>query len=268
MAPGASLAALVVADPDGVDYNSTFLQGIDYAVAVDHVQVLNESLGVNNYPDDAADLDLVKAADEAATAAGTTVTVSSGDAGVTNTIGTPASDPDVISAGATTTYRSYLQTGYGGAQFPGVTGWLDNDISSFSSSGFEQSGRTVDVVAPGELNWALCSTDVDMYGNCVNYAGNPAPAILFGGTSEAAPLTAGVAALVYQAYAKTHGGWPSPAVVKQIITSTAQDINSPGDQQGAGLVDAYQAVLAAESCRAPGSTPPERGTRSSRATPS
>ncbi len=259
VAPGASLAALVVADPDGVDYNSTFLQGIDYAVTVDHVQVLNESLGVNNYPDDAADLDLVKAADEAATAAGTTVTVSSGDAGVTNTIGTPASDPAVISAGATTTYRSYLQTGYGGAQFPGITGWLDDDISSFSSSGFEQSGRTVDVVAPGELNWALCSTHVDIYQDCFNYAGNPTPAILFGGTSEAAPLTAGVAALVYQAYKKTHGTWPSPHVVKDIITSTAQDINSPGDQQGAGLIDAYQAVRAAESYRGVGSNPAGAG---------
>ncbi len=255
VAPGASLVALVVADPDGVDYNSTFLQGIDYAVTVDHVQVLNESLGVNNYPDDEADLDLVKAADEAATVAGTTVTVSSGDAGVATTIGTPASDPAVISAGATTTYRSYLQTGYGGAQFPGITGWLDNDISSFSSSGFEQSGRTVDVVAPGELNWALCSTNVDVYQDCVNYADNPTPAILFGGTSEAAPLTAGVAALVYQAYAKTHGTWPTPQVVKEIITSTAQDINSPGDQQGAGLIDAYQATLAAESYRAPGNKP-------------
>ncbi len=259
VAPGASLAALVVADPDGVDYNSTFLQGIDYAVTVDHVQVLNESLGVNDYPDDEADLDLVKAADEAATAAGTTVTVSSGDAGVTNTIGTPASDPAVISAGATTTYRSFLQAGYGGAQFPGITGWLDNDISSFSSSGFEQSGRTVDVVAPGELNWALCSTTVDIYQDCFNYAGNPTPAILFGGTSEAAPLTAGVAALVYQAYEKTHGTWPDPQVVKQIITSTAQDINSPGDQQGAGLIDAYQAVRAAESYRAPGSNPAGAG---------
>ena len=92
-------------------------------------------------------------------AAGTTVTVSSGDAGVTSTIGTPSTDPDVISAGATTTYRIDAQNGYGGAQFPGVTGWLNNNISSFSSGGFEQAAATVDVVAPGELNWALCSTE-------------------------------------------------------------------------------------------------------------
>ncbi len=259
VAPGASLVALIAADEDGVDYNSTFLQAIDYAVTVDHVNVLNESLGVNPYPDDEAALDLVKAADEAATAAGTTVTVSSGDAGVTNTIGSPASDPKVISAAATTTYRSFMQTGYGGAQFPGVTGYLSNDISSLSSSGFNQSGRTVDVVAPGELNWSLCSTDVDIYQACFSYGGNPTPIVAFGGTSESAPLTAGVAALVYQAYAKTHGTFPSPAVTKQIMTSTAQDINAPGDQQGAGLLDAYQAVKAAESYRAPASTPAGSG---------
>ncbi|MBV9048438.1 MAG: S8 family serine peptidase [Solirubrobacterales bacterium] len=260
VAPGASLVGLIaVAGASGVDYNSTFLQAIDYAVTVDHVNVLSESLGINDYPDDQASLDLVKAADEAAVAAGTTVTVSSGDAGITNTVGTPASDPEVIAAGATTTYRSFLQSGYGGAQFPGVTGYLSNDISSLNSSGFEQSGRTIDVVAPGELNWSLCSTDVSIYQDCLNYAGKPSAIQEFGGTSEAAPLTAGVAALVYQAYAKTHGTWPDPRTVKQIITSTAQDIGSPGEQQGSGLVDAYQAVLAAESWQAPASTPTPTG---------
>ena len=81
----------------------------------------------------------------------------------------------------------------------------------------------------------------------------------FGGTSEAAPLTAGVSALVYQAYKKTHGTWPSPQVVKQIITGTAQDVDAPAEQQGSGLIDAYQAVLAAESYQAPASTPSPLG---------
>jgi hypothetical protein len=129
-------------------------------------------------------------------------------------------------------------------------------MSSFSSGGFEQDGRTIDVVGPGELNWSLCSTNTTMYFDCVSYGGKPTPVIPFGGTSESAPLTAGVAALVIQAYEKTHGGAaPNPQVVKQIIVSTSDDIGSPADQQGAGLIDAYKAVLAAESYKAPASVP-------------
>jgi hypothetical protein len=248
VAPGASVVALDVFGAENGGYNSSFLQAIDYAVSTDHVNVLNESLGNNYYPDDGAALDLIKAANDAAVAAGTTVTASSGDAGVTNTIGTPSTDPNVISAGATTSYRIDLQAGYGGAQFPGVRGYLNDNISSFSSGGFEQNGRTVDLVAPGELGWALCSTDTAQWGECTNYAGKPSPFIAFGGTSEAAPLTAGTAALVIQAYRKGHhGATPSPKVVKRIIVSTTDDIGSPADQQGSGRVDAYRAVLAAES---------------------
>ena len=259
VSPGASLVALDVFGGEDAGFNSEIIQAIDYAVSVDHVNVLNESFGSNFYPDDQASLDLIKQANDEAVAAGTTVAVSSGDAGVTSTIGTPSTDPLVISAGATTTYRINAQDGYGGARFPGVDGWLDNNISSFSSGGFEESGRTLDVVAPGELNWALCSTDTAQFFECVSLAGNPTPVLAFGGTSESAPLTAGVAALVIQGYRETHGGaTPSPAIVKQIITSTADDIGAPADQQGAGLIDAYRAGLAAESYNTPSQA--QRGT--------
>jgi hypothetical protein len=247
VAPGASLAGLDIFGTGG-GLNSSFLQAIDYAVTVDHVNVLNESLGNNFYPDDAAALDLIKQTNDQAVAAGTTVVVSSGDAGVTSTIGTPATDPNVIAAGATTTYRIDLQDGYGGARFPGVTGWLDNDISSFSSGGEEQNGQTIDLVAPGEVNWITCSKNTKIYTECVNPIGKPTNFYQSGGTSESAPLTAGTAALVIEAYRKTHSGaTPTPAQIKQILTSTADDIGAPSDQQGAGLVNAYKAVLAAES---------------------
>lgn len=259
VSPGASLVGLDIFGAENTGFNSSFLNAINYAVIVDHVNVLNESLGGNLYPDDPASLDLIKRANDEAVAAGTTVVASSGDAGVTSTIGTPATDPLVISAGATTSYRVDLQTGYGGAQFPGVTGYLDNNISSLSSGGFEQNGHTVDLVAPGELNWALCSTNTKMYSECLSYAGNPTPVIPFGGTSESSPLTAGVAALVIEAYHKTHGTNPSPAQIKQILASTADDIAAPADQQGSGLVDAYKAVQAAASFKAPASSPKATG---------
>jgi Subtilase family len=248
IAPGASLAVMNLSGPNAGFFNSTIIQGIEWAVLHDHVNILNESIGGNALPN--TENDAVALADQAAVAAGVVVVASSGDAGPFNNVGTPATTPGVISVGGTTTYRVYRQTTRYGTQLsPG--GWEDNNITALSSDGINQfNPDTVDVVAPGDRGWSLCSSDTTKFFGCadIDHGSNPPPIWAAGGTSASAPETSGTAALVLQAYAKTHGGrLPSPATVQRIIDSTATDLGAPADRQGSGLVNTLKAVQLAMS---------------------
>jgi hypothetical protein len=248
IAPGASLAVMNMQGSGTGFFNSTILAAIQWAVEQDHVNILNESIGGNPTPN--TEDDPVSLADQAAVAAGVTVVASSGDSGPFNNIGSPATTPGVIAVGGTTTYRVYRQTTrYGTQLVPG--GWEDNNITALSADGFTQfDPHTVTVVAPGDRGWSLCSSDTAHFQGCadIDKGTNPPPIWAAGGTSASAPETSGTAALVINAYEKTHGGnAPSPELVKQIIVSTAQDLGAPADRQGAGLVDTLKAVQLAET---------------------
>jgi len=257
VAPGASLVGLKVFGNATSTFASHFIQAIDWAVDVDHVDVINESFGTNIYPD--AGSDPVSLADAAAVQAGVTVLASSGDAGLTSTIGRPSHAAGVISVGGTTQLRLYRQTSAFGSQLS-AGGWVSDNISSLSSGGFTQFGpQTVDLVAPGDLGWAQCDANSAIYRSCGPVA---APRVIqqFGGTSESSPLAAGTAALVIQAYERTHGGVrPSPDLVRQVLVGSATDLHVPADQQGAGLVNALKAVRTAMSIQDANGAPAAQG---------
>ncbi|MGH9298154.1 MAG: S8 family serine peptidase [Acidimicrobiales bacterium] len=264
VAPGASVDVMKVFGESNDSFTSVILQGIDWAIQHDHANILSISIGFFAVPSAAAEQPLT-AILENAMSNGTVVVASTGDASPSNTEESPALDNGVIGAAASTSYRIFAQANlflydmaaviHRGGGNPSyhlgqkTPGWLDNEVSTLSSSGVTEARRVPDIMAPGDLNWAVCSTDTSTYHDCANGLGGSNIGIYdFGGTSESAPLTSGVAALVIQAYRKAHSDeTPTPAVVRQILFSSATDIGVSADKQGAGLLNALRAVELAKA---------------------
>ena len=213
---------------------SQVIAGLQDAVS-EGVSVVSESYGYGALP--GANDDLLAPTNDAMVEAGVTVVESAGDSGSSGTVEAPADDPLVIDAAGTNDLRLLAQAdGY-------TNGWEDDNMTTLSSGGTAPNGAVVDLAAPGYLALAAAGAGQDP----------PLPTEAFGGTSQSAPFISGAAADVIQAYRDTHdGSSPTPAQVKEILTSTATDIGAEADQQGAGLLNVYAAVLAARQM--PGTT--------------
>ncbi|MBD3158816.1 MAG: S8 family serine peptidase [Candidatus Lokiarchaeota archaeon] len=147
--------------------------------------------------------------------------------------GPPGCSAGVLSVGASTTSH-WLDYLYGPDQ--DLQG-----IASFTSKGPATSGyNKPDVVAPGLAGYSI----MPWYGQYFYpyfywgpyWSGTVPDYTLFSGTSQAAPVAAGVTALVIEAL-----GDNTPGLVKTIIQSTADDMGYDPATQGFGQINAEAA---------------------------
>jgi hypothetical protein len=151
------------------------------------------------------------------------------------TVTSPASASFSIGVGASTSWHVASQFSSTGLIYYGGPSSYSGDVISWSDRGPGLTGETKpDVVNIGAFGFTPTSVMQARGNTSEEWAG-------FGGTSQATPLTAGVAALVVQAF-ESKGASGTPATVKQILMSTATDLGNDPFVQGAGQVNASAAV--------------------------
>lgn len=239
VAPGARIMAAKIFDsrlPGDGGYDSTIVRAIQWAIA-NHADVISESFGQTAVVQTNTSTDVVALADEEAVRHGITVVAADGNTGPgTSSVSSPAQAPDVIAAGASTDYQAFGQSGF----LADYNATISDNLASFTSRGPTYDGRIrPDIYAPGSFGWSTVPR------NPSEETDPTAPHLLelFGGTSMATPVIAASAALVINAYMETHHGRrPAPAYVKQVLTSSADNLGYPAGDQAAGRVDAERAI--------------------------
>lgn len=233
LAPAVKLMSAKVFDtrvPGGGGWESSIIAAMEWAVA-NGAHILNLSLGGANVPNNGHDAIALTA--EAVRQRGVAVFCAAGNEGSGDgSIATPGSGAACIAVGATTSYRSFGELNFLAA--PGK--YTVDQMAGFSSHGPTTDGRIKpDLCAPGAFEWSLAPAGGSEYGTRFQ---------LFGGTSQATPMAAAVAALVWQAHHRQRGQAPTPEELQAVLTGTADDLGYPGTCQGAGRINALRAVRA------------------------
>lgn len=219
MAPDSRLVNVKVGDVGGVVDVSQVIAAIDWVVRNRNanglnIRVINLSYGTDGNQDTV--IDPLAHAVERAWRAGIVVVAAAGNDGNGTALRNPAYDPYVLAVGAS-------ESGYGYSA-------ADDTVPSFSNCG--TIDRHVDLVAPGKSIVSLRAP-----GSTIDQA-YPDAAVterffLGSGTSQAAAVVAGAAALVVQQHPSA-----SPDQVKALLMKTAQPLpNAKSICQGAGLID-------------------------------
>ena len=228
VAPGAEIVSVKVAGWDGASDVSAVLAGLQWVVTHKerhNIRVLNLSFGTDSYGSYLRDpLDF---AVERVWRAGILVVVSAGNRGSGDgTISKPGDDPYVLTVGA--------------ADLRGTLDPADDLVAGFSSRGPTQDGLTKpDLVAPGVTIVAsrAPNSTIDAFRPLARVE----QAYFKGtGSSQAAAVVSGIAALMFEARPGL-----TPDVAKAALVGTANPGLAVQRGGGAGLVDAAAAVSAA-----------------------
>jgi hypothetical protein len=178
----------------------------------------------------------------------TVVFAAGNDGPGSNTVSSPGSAKNVITAGASENVRT---TGADGCGIGNTGADSANDIISFSSRGPVNAaggdGRVKpDIVAPGtHIEAGIPQSNYNGSSVCNQFF--PPGQTLYGwssGTSHSTPAVAGGAALVYQDFLNKGLGAPSPAMIKAVLmnsatymTGTGAGGNLPSNSQGMGRMN-------------------------------
>ena len=226
IAPGARIVSLKVANAMGATDVSQVIAAIDWVIANRksdglNIRVLNLSFGtdgVQHYT-----LDPLSYAVEQAWHAGIVVVVAGGNAGFGSAkLNNPAYNPYVIAVGANNTR--------------GTTSVRDDVVPAFSSTGDKH--RNPDLVAPGKsvVSLRVPGSQLDLS----HPEGRLGKRYLRGsGTSQAAAVVSGAAALVIQQRPKI-----TPDQLKDLLTSSSLELpNADPVAQGNGMLYLGTALL-------------------------
>ena len=253
VAPGARLVNVKVGAADGAADVSQVIAGIDWVTQHAHdpglnIRVLNLSFGTDTTQDYRID-PLAQAAEQAWRHGIVVVAAAGNDGKPTHDLADPAADPYLLAIG--------------GDDPNGTLDPADDTVASFAQHGTNH--RPVDVIAPAThlLGLRVPGSFIDSLPTNTGRVGERYQR--GSGTSEAAAVVSGLAALLVQHYPAA-----SPDAIKELLTSTATPVlhgngnpNAPGQQHysGHGLPN-----LTAALTRQPGSAtqtwPPGTGTGS------
>ena len=262
MAPGSRLISIRALQPDGSGFTSDVLQAIDWVVRFRrayNIRVLNLSLGHPVYESYTTD-PLCRAAHNAVAAGVVVVTAAGNDGRIGSGFGTivsPGNEPSVITVGAMDDNDTAARE--------------DDILAPYSSRGPSLIDYVVkpDLVAPGSFivslrapGSAIDREHPDLALRVEQYRSGPDGAragdyLVLSGTSLAAPMVAGAAALMLQADPTLR-----PSDIKARLMASALHDDRLPFETGAGYLDvpaALEMTIKAASANSPRAVPTATG---------